>query len=318
MTPEEKAAAKAAAVAAAKAAAKAKLETAAGAAVAVLERPEEKPLSEMTDEEKKAAKAKAIAAAKAAAKAKLTAADGDAKAVAAMKAKGEQAKEDSRAHEQQNKAKRISKKMAFTVILFVTVVLASSSAFAMKLFVWNDYNDGTQLEKQYRANMQKLKETPEDLQVRYELLMAMYSKGLHEEAKVQLEYIMDHAPKDSEIMLSSIYYKALFASLAGQYEEAIAAYQQFLKAHPENGEAWLNFSFLQYSTGQYEEAAISLGTAGVLVPGSPEVPYLHGMLFIKKEQKKEAEVMFKKALELDSNHQKSSDMLKKLAEKEGK
>ena len=98
--------------------------------------------------------------------------------------------------------KRISKKMAFSVIFLVTLVLTSSSAFATELLAWNDYNAGTQLEKQYRTNVQKLKENPENLRVRYELLTAMYRKGLHNEAKTQLQYILDHAPADSEIVLN--------------------------------------------------------------------------------------------------------------------
>ncbi len=168
--------------------------------------------------------------------------------------------------------KRISKKMAFSVIFLVTLVLTSSSAFATELLAWNDYNAGTQLEKQYRTNVQKLKENPENLRVRYELLTAMYRKGLHDEAKTQLQYILDHAPADSEIVLNSIFYKGLYHSLTGQNEEAIAAFQQFLASNPRSGEAWLNLSYLYYSTGQYEEAANSVAQARLLLPKLPDVP----------------------------------------------
>lgn len=168
--------------------------------------------------------------------------------------------------------KRISKKMAFSVIFLVTLVLTSMSAFATELLAWNDYNAGTQLEKQYRKNVQKLKENPENLQARYELLTGMYRKGLHNEAKTQLQYILDHAPSDSEIVLNSIFYKGLYHSLAGQNEEAIAAFQQFLTSNPRSGEAWLNLSNLFYSTGQYEKAANCITQAGLLLPKSPDMP----------------------------------------------
>lgn len=308
MTEEEKKAAKKAAAIAAAKAAREKREAASGSATSVQDAPSQvKPLNEMTEEEKKAAKkAAAIAAARARAAQPVSASPGTSQ----TKAKPSSDKQEAAVTE-----KRISKKMALSVILFAAVILASSSAFAMKLLNWNDYNDGTQLEKQYRANIEKLKENPQDLQVRYELLVAMYKKGLHDEAKTQLSYILAHASADSKVMLDSSYYKALYDSLSGKNEEAIATYQQFLKANPGNGEAWLNLSYLQYSIGHYEEAAITLGTAGVLLPTSPEVPYLRGMLFMKNGKEKEAEVMFKKAIELDRDHQKSIDMLKTLKEK---
>ncbi|CAK4847614.1 unnamed protein product [Aphanomyces euteiches] len=215
-------------------------------------------------------------------------------------------------------AKKISRKMALSIIFFVAVVLVSSSAFLMKLMVWNGYNEDTKVEKQFRANIQKLKVSPEDLQVRYELLTTMYKKGLHDEAKAQLQYILEHAAEGSDILAKTLYYKALYLSIGGKNEEALAAYQQILKLDSSNGEAWMNVSYLYYSLGQYSEAASAAGKAGLFLPKSPEVPYMFGLLSLKEEQTGEAEVMFKKAIQMDSHHQKSLEMLKQLRKKGGR
>lgn len=335
MTPEEKAAEKANRLAQAKAAVQAKAEVAkaqmpsepAAELIANEETSaaETAPKSEPSIEDKKAAiKAKAIALAKekaAAAKAR-PAESGTSVLQEVIPAVQEPPTQEPLKQPISDKppkplVKKMSKKMALSIIFFVVVVLVSSSAFLMKLMIWNGYNEGTKLEKQFRANIQKLKVAPEDLQLRYELLTAMYKKGLHEEAKTQLQYILEHAAEGSDIRTKTLYYKALYLSIGGKNEEALAVYQQILKSDSTNGEAWMNVSYLYYSLGQYGEAASAAGKAGLFLPKSPEVPYMFGLLSLKEEQPKEAEVMFKKAIQLDSHHQKSLEILKQLRKKGG-
>jgi len=288
-----KAQAKAAALAAAKAAAKGNT-GAANAATA--------PAADAPTDAKAQARAAALAAAKAKAAGKAPAAKQPALTVApALGAKAA--------------PKRMSAKMALSIIIFVMVILLSSGAFVVKLLVWNDYNSATQMEKLYRANIEKLKTHPEDLEVRYELLSAMYRKGQHDAARLQLQYIEEHAAPDSELLIKSMYYKGLYLSMDNQYEEALEAYDRFLQSYPASGEALVNVGYVYYSLGRYEEAGMMIGKAGVFLPRSPEVPCLFGMLALKNDRKAEAELMFTKALELDSRHAKSLEMLKTLREK---
>lgn len=309
MTPEEKSTAKAAAVAAAKAVAQKKLAAKKAEQEAAESMPPKK--EDMTDDEKKqAAKAAAIAAAKAKAAAlkEQKLGNGDSTKNGEQQ-KSEKVKKDLAVSK---RSTRVSKKMAWSIILFVIVILGSSSALAMKVFVWNGYDEGTKLEKHYRDNIQKLKENPDDLDVRYDLLVALYNKGLLEEARGQLEYILNHAEKDSKLMWKSMYYKALYASLDGDKERAIQTFNDYLKKYPNHGEAWLNIGFLYYSIGDYDKAAGAAGKAGVFLPDSPDIPYLYGILSLKDSKVKEAKLMFEKALELDANHQKSIDILETL------
>lgn len=199
------------------------------------------------------------------------------------------------------------------IILLTTVILFSGGFLTLKIFIWNGYNEATYFEKEIRSQLKKVQNDPENLTARSKLFEGFYQKGQYEEAKIQAEYVIDHAEPSSELMIKALYYRSLINGIAGNYDEALVDLKKVVALNDQHGEAWLSLGRLYVSMGEIELAEDAIAIADNLLDESAEPLYLKGHIHYANGEMDVAKEVLEQAINLEPTHKEAQQLLEQVS-----
>ncbi|MCD6378924.1 tetratricopeptide repeat protein [bacterium] len=138
--------------------------------------------------------------------------------------------------------------------------------------------------------------------------------GRYEEARDILEKVVSDAPGFSQ----ALYYYGLLLYMMGENSEAIDVLKNGMKTEEKYGANDINLALIQLNEGDLEGAMVTLKSilnAGVK---SADVYYFVGEVYLRTESLEEAELYFRKALELNNNYLRAREKLTYLLVRKGK
>lgn len=149
---------------------------------------------------------------------------------------------------------------------------------------------------------------------------ALIAKKQYNEALEMLNKAAELDPANTEVkkliseikesQTSSKYQEALSLHQQGKINEAIALYEEALKADPNNPEILTNLG-AAYQTNKNYDAALAQYLKSIAIEPKSSVTYFYmGTTYYSKNQFEEAITNYKKALELDPGNQQIKDSLK--------
>jgi tetratricopeptide (TPR) repeat protein len=193
-----------------------------------------------------------------------------------------------------NKNERISWWKSF-LILFLTLGFSVSTAYYISdTFLWTKF-DMDRVNEQLTYYKNKVEEQPNDPQQRVNLGYTYFLKGKNDEAIKQYKVALDLDENyyDAYLNLGIIY------NDEDRFDEALKMFQKVTDIAPRDykGHLYKGISYRQLK--MYEDAIEVLSQANVLMPGNSQIIYEIGRVAESQGQNKEAEELYKEALNYD-------------------
>jgi lipoprotein NlpI len=119
---------------------------------------------------------------------------------------------------------------------------------------------------------------------------------------VILAALLIWSPVAAADLAEQYYGDAINFTNAGQYTDALAAYDKVVFIRPNNVDAWLNRGIVLENLGRYSEAVNSYDTAIIIQPRDPELWYNRGVVLRKLGRYADAIASYDKAISIDPNY----------------
>lgn len=133
-------------------------------------------------------------------------------------------------------------------LLFSGFIDTTSSLNEKGNELFNEKNYDTALDNYRKAQVKD----PDNPSVLYNLATTLYQKQEYQEAKKQLEKVIDNADSD-ELKAKALYNYGNTLYRLGSFDESIKAYEQALEITPDDEDAKFNLEFLQKTKNKFEK-----------------------------------------------------------------
>lgn len=219
-----------------------------------------------------------------------------------------QEQEEKKVKMKKKKNNRISGLKAL-IILFLTLGVSVSAAYYLSdKFLWSKM-DMDRVNEQLTYYKIKVDEQPNDPQQRVNLGYTYFLKGKNDEAIKQFKVALD---------LDKNYYDA-FLNLGivyndeKRFDEALKMFQKVTDIAPRDYKGHLYKGIAYRQLKMYDEAIDVLSQANVLMPGNSQIIYEIGRVAEDQGQNKEAEELYKEALNYDPLFKNALEGLERIA-----
>jgi tetratricopeptide (TPR) repeat protein len=219
-----------------------------------------------------------------------------------------QEKQQHEDKKEKNKNKRISWWKSL-LILFLTLGVSVSAAYYISdTFLWSKF-DMDRVNEQLTYYKNKVEEQPNDPQQRVNLGYTYFLKGKNDEAIKQYKVALDLDKNyyDAYLNLGIVY------NDEDRFDEALKMFQKVTDIAPRDykGHLYKGISYRQLK--MYDDAIEVLSQANVLMPGNSQIIYEIGRVAEAQGQSKEAEELYKEALNYDPLFKNALEGLERIA-----
>jgi tetratricopeptide (TPR) repeat protein len=219
-------------------------------------------------------------------------------------------------HEPEKKGKKAkkSKKEKFTwwqtlLILFLTLgVSVGAGYYVSDKYFWSDF-DQTQLKKQFEYYKGQVDAQPNEPKHRVNLGYSYFLLGDNEEAIKQFKVALDIDKNyyDAYLNLGIVY------SEDGRHDEALKMAEKAIKIAPRDYKSNLLKGTAYRNLKMYDEAIETLSKANELMPGNTDIITELGKVAEDQGDKKNAEELYKEALNYDPLYKPAIEGLDRVA-----